>query len=75
MPSLRRLEMRSFRVDRRRFGVEVYEHPEQLDCLRALTSQGSITLVYSAYDDVHNDAVALKNVLWGRRTKRKPKMA
>ena len=58
---------------RSRYAEEVHEHPEQLDRLRALAREGPITLVYSARDEVHNDAVALKDFLLGRRAKRKPK--
>jgi uncharacterized protein YeaO (DUF488 family) len=60
---------------RNRYAVEVHEHPELLDRLRALARQGPITLVYSAHDEVHNDAVALRDFLFGRRTKRKLKTA
>jgi hypothetical protein len=41
---------------------------EQLNRLRALARQGPITLVYSAHDEVHNDAVALRGFLLGRHT-------
>jgi uncharacterized protein YeaO (DUF488 family) len=58
---------------RSRYAVEVHEHPEQLDKLRALARQGPITLVYSAHDEVHNDAVALRDLLLGRRSMGKPK--
>jgi uncharacterized protein YeaO (DUF488 family) len=58
---------------RSRYAAEVYEHPEQLKRLRALARQGPITLVFSAHDEVHNDAVALRDFLLGRqKTKRKP---
>jgi uncharacterized protein YeaO (DUF488 family) len=60
---------------RSRYAVEVREHPDQLKRLRALARQGPITLVYSAHDEVHNDAVVLRDFLLGRRTKRKPKTA
>jgi uncharacterized protein YeaO (DUF488 family) len=60
---------------RHRYAGEVHEHPDQLNKLRALARQGPITLVFSAHDEVHNDAVALRNFLLGRPTKRKPKMA
>ena len=56
---------------RSRYAVEVPKHPEQLNRLRALARQGHITLVYSAHDEVHNDAVALRSFLLGRQTKRK----
>ena len=58
-----------------RYAEEVHQHPEQLNRLRALARQGPITLVFSAHDEVHNDAVALRDFLLGRQTKRKPKTA
>ncbi|HZL34783.1 MAG TPA: DUF488 domain-containing protein [Tepidisphaeraceae bacterium] len=61
-----------WREFRTRYAVEVHEHPEQLNRLRALARQGPITLVYSAHDEVHNDAVALRDFLLGRRATRKP---
>jgi len=33
--------------------------------LRELARQGPVTLVYSAHDEVHNDAVVLRDVLLG----------
>ena len=56
----------------RRYAVEVHKHPEQLNRLRALARQGPITLVFSAHDEDHNDAVALRDFLLGRQRKRKP---
>ena len=53
---------------RSRYAVEVHEHPEQLSELRSLAKHGRITLVYSAHDEVHNDAVALRDFLLGRQT-------
>ncbi len=55
---------------RSRYAVEVHQHPEQLDRLRALARQGPITLVFSAHDQVHNDAVVLRDFLLGRETAR-----
>ena len=60
---------------RSRYAVEIQGHPEQLKRLRALARQGPITLVYSAHDEVHNDAVVLRDFLLGRRTKRQPQTA
>lgn len=60
---------------RSRYGVEIQKHPEQLGRLRALARRGMITLVYSAHDELHNDAVALRALLLGRQTKRKPTTA
>ena len=59
---------------RYRYAGEVHEHPDELNKLRALARQGPITLVFSAHDEVHNDAVALRDFLLGRSTKRKLKM-
>jgi uncharacterized protein YeaO (DUF488 family) len=56
---------------RKRYAVEVRGHPEQLNELRADARRGPITLVYSAHDEVHNDAVALRDILLGRQMKRK----
>ena len=61
-----------WREFRTRYAAEVNEHPEQLNILRSLARQGPITLVFSAHDEVHNDAVALRDFLLGRQTKRKP---
>lgn len=52
---------------RSRYAREARQHPEQLKRLRALARQGPITLVYSAHDETHNDAVVLRNLLLGRR--------
>lgn len=51
---------------RRRYAAEVRQHPEQLARLRALARQGPVTLVYSAHDELHNDAVVLRDLLLGR---------
>ena len=48
-----------------------HQHPEQLSTLRTLARQGPITLVFSAHDELHNDAVALRDFLLGRNAKRK----
>lgn len=48
-----------------RYAAEVNEHPEQLQQLRALARKGVITLVYSAHDEEHNDAVVLRGLILG----------
>jgi uncharacterized protein YeaO (DUF488 family) len=53
----------------KRYAEEVSQHPEQLRQLRELASKASITLVYSAHDEVHNDAVALRNLILGHKKK------
>jgi uncharacterized protein YeaO (DUF488 family) len=51
---------------RRRYASEVREHAAELRDLRAQAREGPITLVYSASDESHNDAVVLRNILLGR---------
>lgn len=53
----------------RRYGEELHQNAELLGQLRSLARQGPLTLVYSAHDEVHNDAVMLRNVLLGRTMK------
>jgi uncharacterized protein YeaO (DUF488 family) len=48
---------------RRRYQKEIAEHPIELDRLRALVQHGPITLVFSARDQEHNDAVVLRDML------------
>jgi uncharacterized protein YeaO (DUF488 family) len=52
---------------RERFAAELREHPAQLDRLRDLARHGIVTLVYGARDEVHNDAVVLRDLLLGTR--------
>ena len=52
---------------RRRYRAELAGHAGLLRQVRALGRRGVVTLVYSAHDEVHNDAVVLRNVLLGRR--------
>jgi uncharacterized protein YeaO (DUF488 family) len=55
---------------RRRYQSEIRQHPNEFDRLRTLAQQGRITLVFSAHDEAHNDAVVLKDLLLGRRVNR-----
>jgi uncharacterized protein YeaO (DUF488 family) len=52
---------------RRRYAAEIHNHSDQLAELRALARKGPITLVFSAHDEIHNDAVVLRAILLGRR--------
>ena len=47
----------------RRYRAELQQHSEALDRIRALAKKQTVTLVYSAHDEEHNDAVVLRNVL------------
>ena len=51
---------------RRRYEAEVEQHPDLLQRLRALAREGSLTLVFSAHDEEHNDAVVLRQLILGR---------
>jgi uncharacterized protein YeaO (DUF488 family) len=48
---------------RRRYFAELREHQDALALLRAAARKGTVTLVYSARDEEHNAAVALKEYL------------
>lgn len=48
---------------RRRYEAEVRQHPAQLGRLQALAREGPLTLVFSAHDEEHNDAVVLKELI------------
>lgn len=54
-----------------RYEAEVRQHPEQLDRLRALAREGPLTLVFSAHDEAHNDAVVLRAMILGHHRGRK----
>jgi uncharacterized protein YeaO (DUF488 family) len=48
---------------RRRYAVELTKQTELLAELRSLARRGTLTLVYAARDDAHNNAVVLRDVL------------
>ena len=50
----------------RRYTGELHGNAELLDQLRSLARQGPVTLVYSVHDEVHNDAIVLRDLLLGR---------
>lgn len=52
----------------RRYAAELRQQPEALAQLRALAQQQPVTLVFSAHDEIHNNAVALRNFLLGRKS-------
>lgn len=47
----------------RRYQAELSKHTDELDRIRALAKKQTVTLIYSAHDEEHNDAVVLKEVL------------
>ena len=48
---------------RSRYRAELRGKPELLDELRDLAKKGPLTLVYSAHDEAHNQAVVLREAL------------
>jgi uncharacterized protein YeaO (DUF488 family) len=50
---------------RRRYFAELSDHPELVERLVAIARSGTLTLVYSARDEEHNNAVALREFLEG----------
>ena len=54
-----------------RYRAELAGHRETLKDLRRCARDGPITLVYSAKDEIHNDAVVLRNVILGRAIPKK----
>lgn len=50
---------------RKRYAAELRLHPEGIEALRSLARKSPITLVYAARDELHNDAVVLKDFLLG----------
>ena len=51
---------------RQRYERELEAHPEVLEPLLEAAHQGDITLVYSARDEQHNQAVVIRDVLQSR---------
>jgi uncharacterized protein YeaO (DUF488 family) len=51
---------------RRRYQAEIRQHTDEFDRLRTLVQRGRITLVFSARDEAHNDAMVLKDLLLDR---------
>jgi uncharacterized protein YeaO (DUF488 family) len=47
----------------RRYRAELRKHADILDHIRELAKKQTVTLVYGAHDEMHNDAVVLRDVL------------
>ena len=48
---------------RHKYQAELSHHPEALNELRALAQAGRLTLVYGARDELHDEAVVLRDLL------------
>ncbi len=51
---------------RRRYKKELRQHSARLDEIRHLARDNTVTLVFGAHDEEHNDAVVLREVLAGK---------
>lgn len=49
----------------RRYRAELQQHTQELDRICSLAKKKTVTLIYSAHDEEHNDAVVLREVLMG----------
>ena len=54
-------------VFRDRYAEELRDHADLVEQLRERARRGPVTLVYSAHDAEHNDAVVLRDIVLGRR--------
>ncbi|HOD82677.1 MAG: hypothetical protein BWX88_02744 [Planctomycetes bacterium ADurb.Bin126] len=50
---------------RRRYAAELDKHPNAMDELRRLADKHTLTLIFSARDEEHNNAVVLREYLAG----------
>jgi uncharacterized protein YeaO (DUF488 family) len=48
---------------RRRYEAELQEHVDALNEIRELAKKGTVTLLFGARDEQHNDAVVLRDAL------------
>jgi len=51
---------------RRRYRKELDHHPKEIDELQTLARRRPITLVFAARDELHNEAVVLRDFLFQR---------
>ena len=51
---------------RERYKIELKQKIEPVAALRSLAKKGPLTLVFGARDEIHNEAVVLRDVLLGR---------
>lgn len=58
-------EPRKFPEFKVRYAMELKAMPELIEHLRAMAQHGRLTLLYSAKDEQHNQAVVLREVLLG----------
>ena len=54
---------KKWRSFRGRYQTELKHHPDQLELIRHKAKEGTVTLLYGARDQLHNEAVVLKEFL------------
>lgn len=47
----------------KKYNAELKDHKEELQILKQKIAEGKVTLVYGAKDEIHNDAVVLRDLL------------
>lgn len=52
-----------------RYRTEIHQHADLLEPLHQLAQQGTITLVFAAHDEQHNNAVVVRDLLLGRTSR------
>ncbi len=56
---------KKWRSFRGRYQTELKRHPDQLKLIKSKAKEGTVTLIYGARDQEHNEAVVLKQFLEG----------
>ena len=56
---------KKWRSFRERYQTELKHHPDQVKLLKTKASEGTVTLIYGARDQEHNEALVLKEFLEG----------
>ena len=62
-------DLSRWRAFKKRYYIELGKNPDGMKKLLDAIDQGSVTLLYSAKDDKHNQAVALKDYLLTRQNR------
>ena len=54
---------KKWRSFRERYQTELKDHADQLKVLKSKAKEGTVTLIYGARDQEHNEALVLKQIL------------
>jgi uncharacterized protein YeaO (DUF488 family) len=58
---------------RRRYFVELHQHAEALEQIRAAAAHGPVTLLFGARDTEHNNSVALREYVMSQEDRQAPR--